>query len=91
MDERKQTPEILKPFATARCDMAYPFPRSGLMFNIRVCRVNGENALSSCDAVRSSLVTVVQVDTKDLCEAMADLGGCSHVVAVEILLVKSVG
>jgi hypothetical protein len=92
MNKRKQAVEILKPFPTAWRDTAYPLPGSRLVLNVRICRVDGEDALSSCNVVGSSLVTVVQIYTKDLCKAVANLGGSSsHVVAVSSPVGKSDG
>jgi hypothetical protein len=45
------------------------------MLHVGIRRINREHALSSSYTFRASLVPVMQVDTQDLCKAMADLGG----------------
>ena len=44
------------------------------MLNIRVSRLDRENALSSRYALRACLISVVQVDAQDLCKTVADFG-----------------
>jgi hypothetical protein len=77
VDKGKQAGEVLQKLRTTGKGVAKPFPSSRLMLNVRIRRVDGEDALASCDTVRSSFVAVMQVDTEDLGQAMADLAGCS--------------
>jgi hypothetical protein len=73
MNEREQAVEVFEQLVSVWQGSLNPFPGGRLVLDIRVGGINGENALSSGDTVRSSLIAIMQIDAKDLCEAMADL------------------
>jgi hypothetical protein len=77
MNEGKKAVKVLKHFVVVWQGTADPFPGGRLVLHVRVRRVYREDTLSSCNAIRSSLIAVVKVNAKDLCKAMAYLGGCS--------------
>jgi hypothetical protein len=66
MNEGKKAVKVLKHFVAVWQGTADPFPGGRLVLYVRVCRVYREDTLSSCNAIRSSLIAVV-----------ANLGGCS--------------
>ena len=70
----EQAAEVVHNVFWRRSDLRYPLSSGWLVLDVSVSTGDREDRLSLCDPVGTSLVAIMQLDTEDFGQAMADLG-----------------
>ena len=68
----EQAAEVVHNVFWRRSDLRYPLNSGWLVLDVSVSTGDGEDRLSLCDPVGTGFVAVMQLDTEDFGQAMAD-------------------
>ena len=79
LQKGEQAAEVVHNVFWRRSDLRYPLSSGWLILDVSVSTGDRKDRLSPCDPVGTGLVAVMQLDTEDFGQAMADLSSCgSH-------------